>query len=191
MQMRSKLLGFTYDYSLKQWVVSVAVNSTGELLQNLFTELRDKICDLTVTKHSDKRSLNANRFYWEMLGQAAAVLRISNGRLHNMLLQQVAAYKYYADQVIQCELEDTDAVYEQVMEDTCNHLLPVDYPHFKDGKLVRTYYLLKGSSEMNTKEFSRLVDALMEKLRELHIPTISDTEYERMLAAYGKERTTK
>ena len=189
--MLSKLIGCNYDYSLKQWVVSIAVNTTGKAIQDMFLELRDKTCDVTIKKHSEKRSLNANRFYWEMLGQAAAVLNISNGRLHNMLLQKVAAFKYFGNQVIQCELEDTDEVYEQVMEDTCSHLLPVDYPHFSNGKLVRTYYLLKGSSEMDSKEFSRLVDTLMEKLKELNIPTISDAEYERMLAAYGKERASK
>lgn len=189
--MLSKLIGCNYDYSLKQWVVSIAVNTNGKAIQNMFSELKDKVCEVSIKKHSEKRSLNANRFYWEMLGQAAAVLNISNGRLHNMLLQKVAAYKYYGDSVIQIELEDDEKVYEQVMEDTCNHLLPVDYPHFSNGKLVRTYYLLKGSSEMDSREFSRLVDTLMEKLKELNIPTISDSEYERMLAAYGKERASK
>ena len=53
--------------------------------------------------------------------------------------------------------------------------------------MYRTYMMLKGSSEYDTKEMSHLIDGLVSECKEMGIETLPPEELERMMAAYGKK----
>lgn len=186
MELKSKLLGFSKDYSLGKWTITLSVESTGEILQSLFDELKDKVVDLKLKAHRDKRSLDANAYYWTMLTKLADKLGESNNVLHNTLLAEYSEVETIDGQVITVEIIESDSALNEVREASLHHLRPTSDIVFRDGQFYRRYQMLKGSSQMDSKQFSRLVNGLIDKCREAGIPTITDEEAERMLKAYGK-----
>ena len=56
----------------------------------------------------------------------------------------------------------------------------------KGGAMYRTYMMLKGSSEYNTKEMSHLIDGLVSECKEMGIETLPPEELERMMSEYEK-----
>lgn len=185
MELKSKLLGFSKDYSLGKWTITLSVESTGEILQSLFDELKDKVVDLKLKAHRDKRSLDANAYYWKMLSLLADKLGESNNAMHNTLLAEFSEVETIDGQVITFELIDSESTSKQVRESSLHHLRPTSDLIFRDGELYRRYQLMKGSSQMDSKQMSRLINGLLDKCREVGIPTITDEECERMIAAYG------
>jgi len=185
MELKSKFLGFSYDYSLKKWVVSLSVESTGEILQNMFDELKDKIVDLKLKVHSKKRSLDANAYYWKMLSLLAGKLGESNNAIHNDLLAEFSEVDTLDGQVITVELIESESTFKRVREESKYHLRATDEYKFKDGQMYRVFQMMVGSSQMDTRQMSRLINGLLDKCREQGIPTITDEECERMIAAYG------
>lgn len=53
--------------------------------------------------------------------------------------------------------------------------------------MYRTYMMLRGSHEYDTREMSQLIDGLISECREVGIETLTPGELERMMAAYGKK----
>ena len=55
-----------------------------KVLQGLQPE---KIYDCCFKQHYEKRSLNANAYYWKLLGEFATYEKVSRVRLHNQMLR--------------------------------------------------------------------------------------------------------
>lgn len=185
MELKSKFIGFAFDCLQKKWVVTFSVESTGEILQNLFDEFKDKILDLKLKVHRDKRSLDANAYYWSMLSKLADKLHQSNNATHNMLLAEYSEVEMIDGQVVEVWIKESEKALHDVREASDHHLKPTSNLTFRDGELFRTYQLMKGSSQMDTKQMSRLINGLLDECHEVGIPTITEEEAERMIAAYG------
>ena len=178
--LKGRILEVKYKWG--QVTLLLQVDSSLESLQALSEECRSDLLSIDIKKHKEKRSLNANKYYWEMLGKLADKLKISNNRLHNTLLARYGEFKTFDGKIIEVEIPESESASNKVLEDSTTHLKPTSAIVFKKGELYRVYMMLLGSSEMNTKQFSRLVDGLLSECKEVGIPTISDEEVERMLA---------
>lgn len=182
---KGRILKAEYKWGLPTLLLQA--DSSMESLQALAEECKSDLLSIDIKKHKEKRSLNANAYYWEMLGKLADKLKMSNNRLHNELLARYGDLKTIGGQVIDVEIPESDSAHNEVLEDSYNHLKPTSALIFKTddngrGQIYRVYKMLLGSSEMDTKQFSRLVDGLLSECKEAGIPTISDAEAERMLA---------
>jgi len=178
---KAEFLGFTYDYERKQYILQIGINSTGELLQTAYENMKGKLCDLVLKIHREKRSLDANAYYWQMLTKLADKLRVTNACMHNLLLRDYGSIQAIDGQGLYIDLPDTEEAENEALESDRIHLKPCDV-HFVNGELKREYIMLKGSSQYNTKEMSVLINGLLDKCRENGISTISDEEAERMVA---------
>lgn len=132
-------------------------------------KLQGEELEITIKKKSRKRGLRANRYYWELLNQLAASLRVSNAWMHNSLLQRYGTFVEIGSQVPFVYLDD-DADY---MENQEVHLKPTGQP----GEFI----LLKGSHEYNSKEMARLIDGLVEECKAQGIETMDKEEIERLV----------
>lgn len=184
MELKSRFLGFAYD-TAEKWIVSFSVDSTGETLQMLFDEFKEKTVSLSLKQHREKRSLDANAYYWKMLTQLAAKMGESNNAMHNALLAEFSEVETIDGQIITLEIKDTEKAFNDVRQASTHHLRPTSEVIFRDGELYRKYQMMKGSSQMDTKQMSRLINGLLDKCHEVGIPTITEEEAERMMAAYG------
>ena len=71
---------------------------------------------------------------------------------------------------------DDDKTESMLMEKEYEHYLPLDSTTDVLGEHYRVYMQLKGSSEMNSKEFSDLINALVSECKEQGIETLTPDE---------------
>lgn len=153
-----------------------------EIVQYLMrqqVEKPDAVYDLK--PHRERRSLDANSYYWVILTKLADVLRISKPRLHNIMLRQYGQAEYFNGKLVPITLMDTDEAEKKAIESETFHVKPTSQIRVdKDGTVYRTYYLLRGSSQLNSREFSILLDGLLEEAKEQGIEILPPAELAKM-----------
>lgn len=110
-----------------------------------------------------KRTHTQNSYYWALLAQLAGALGLSNDELHFQLLKRYSTPQPFAtfDNV---DVSKFMRYYEK---------------RNTDGNVI--YYLFyTPSSEMDTKEFKRLLDGLISECQEVGIETLTPAEVARM-----------
>ena len=132
----------------------------------------EKIYD--VIPHREKRTLSQNAYYYTLLGKVADKLRMSKARLHNDMLQHFGQYAEIDGQRVYVTIPDTEECEKQAMESLTVHMKPSSSVMFgKDGVTYRTWILLKGSHELNTREMTILLDGLIQEAKQLDIETLT------------------
>lgn len=139
------------------------------------------VLSVEIKQYNTRRSLDANAYYWCLAGKIAAVTGDSSNRIHNILLDRCGILDTLEDDriITWCIRDDID-----YLELTYPHLKPTQKTQLNDGIRYRWYYQLKGSSEYDTKEMSRLIDLVVEECKDMDIETLPPEELDRMMALY-------
>lgn len=149
---------------------------------------QEECLDVELKKHRKKRSLDANAYYWRLASDLADVLHVSKPYIHNYLLRRYGQIEMIDDQAVYIVIPDTESAQKKVDEEQMYHLKPTSQVKpGKGGMMYRTYMMLKGSHEYDTKEMSHLIDGLVSECKEVGIETLTPEELERMLLEYGKK----
>lgn len=122
--------------------------------------------ELTVKKWRNVRSTDANNYYQHLLREIAAVLDISRDEANNLMLQRYGQYEVVDDQILMVLLEDRDW-------NKSNRHLEATMDTEGDK---RWYRVLKGSSELDSQAFARLLAGTVEEAKELGIETLKPYE---------------
>ena len=147
-----------------------------EVIRFLFEQDREKIWE--IKEYKSKRSLNQNAYFYKLIGEIADNLRVSKAEIHLKLL------KDYGQSEVISVLSEIDIsgyfrYYEEIGKGTVN------------GKEFTHYRVYKGSSEMNTKEMSILLDGTVKEAEQLGIPTLTEKEIERLFDTNAGRRDCK
>lgn len=116
-----------------------------------------------IKEKKSKRSLTANAYYWSLLNQLASVMRTSSDEAHFMMLR-----RYGVCEVVSVRSDINIKGYFKYFDIIGQSNL--------DGKEFTHYKIYKGSSQMDSKEFSVLLDGLISECEEVGIPTLTKTE---------------
>lgn len=145
----------------------------------------DKL-DVEVKRHREKRSLDANAYYWLLVGKIGKITGDSKNHIHNIMLERYGELDKMPDGSLIpfCIRDDIDH-----LEFPYPHLKPTQKTLSKGDKLYRWYYQIKGSSEYNTAEMSHLIDGIVSECKEMGIETLPTDELERMMAIYDKKHS--
>lgn len=136
---------------------------------------------LKVTKHSEKRSLDANAYYWQLINKLAGVLKISNNYCHNVMLRRYGVLEEFDGTPMYCVIPDTEEAEKKADESETYHIKPTsNVREGNDGVMYRTYMVLKGSSQYDTAEMSRLISGLVDECKQCGIETMTPDELARM-----------
>ena len=136
-----------------------------------------------IKKQNKKRSLDANSYYWLLVGKLSKALNISMPHCHNLMLRRYGTFKLFGGQVMYVVLPDTEEASRDADEDEECHIKPTSQvKEGKDGLMYRTYILLKGSHEYSTSEFSRLVEGLVDECKQVGIQTATPDEIANMIS---------
>lgn len=144
-----------------------------EIIKWLFNQDREKLFD--ISEHKEKRSLSANGLLWSCLGEIAAALRTDKWDVYLQMLKRYGTYTY-----ICVKPNMVEAVKKQWRE--CEELGHVDIKG-QDSVQMLCYF---GSSTMNSKEFSVLLDGVISEMKELGIPTPAEKDLDRALREMEK-----
>lgn len=111
----------------------------------------------SVKEYKKKRSLDANAYYWVLVTKLAKVLNLSKPHLHNLLLRRYGQPEIIDGQMVFLVLPDSESGTRKADEAETYHIRPTSQVKTGvDGKMYRTYVMLRGSSTYNTAEMSEL-----------------------------------
>ena len=138
------------------------IGNVKAIIQWLFDQHdADKLYEIKEKK--PKRSLTANAYYWSLLNQLASVMRLNNEKVHFMMLKRYGVYEVVSVRS-DIKVDGYFRYYEAIGKSDL------------DGKEFTHYKIFKGSSEMNSKEFSVLLDGLISECEEQGILTLAPSE---------------
>ena len=145
-----------------------------------------------VKEHKDKRSLNANAYYWMLAGKVAQRTHVSTARIHNENLRALSVPERIGEKLVTVTLPDTEEAEEQTLESMTFHLRPTSQVREgKDGTMYRTYIMLRGSHTFCVDDMSALIDLMVQDAEALGIETITPAEKQKMMELYGKSYERK
>lgn len=136
-----------------------------EVLQNM-------ALDVTMVKHYEGRSVNANRLLWECLGRIADELESSPEEIYAIMLQRYGRYV-----VNEVRKDDMD-VYSRAFR--AYQIIEED-----DLKVLGRFYI--GSSHYNTREFATLLDGVIDEMECMGIETPSQEDFRLAMEQYDKK----
>lgn len=116
-----------------------------------------------IKEKKSKRSLTANAYYWSLLNQLASVMRTSSDEAHFLMLQRYGQYEVISVRS-DIDLQGYFKYYKEIGHGTVQ------------GKDFCHYKIYKRSSEMDSKEFSILLDGLISECEEQGIPVLTPDE---------------
>lgn len=116
---------------------------------------KGKVYEVTI-KEYNKRSNNANGLYWSVIEQIASEIGYSNDDVHRDMIMRYSSSEIVSV-IASVDVSDYFKYYDKYGEGDVN------------GKHFIHYRVYKGSSDMNTQEFSRLLDGALAEANELGI----------------------
>ena len=149
-------------------------------------KLIGKQVNLEIKQYRERRSLNANALFYLMVDKLADALRVSKPYVHNLMLRKYGQLQRIDDRPVWVILPENDEVSRKVDEDDSLHLKPTsELKEGKDGRMYRTYLLLKGSHELDTKGMAVLLDGTMDEAKNAGINTLNPNEVKRIKEQWG------
>lgn len=150
------------------------ISFTGKVVdikRKLFQLSEDKVYDVEIKIHREKRSLNANSYCWKLCTEIASAINSDKDSVYLLMLKRYG-------------ISDLVPISNQVPID--------DYIKYYDVESKTDKYtwykIYKGSSKYDTKEMSVLLNGIVSECKEMGIPTKEDLEIERMVKEWESEK---
>ena len=127
---------------------------------------KDRLYDLEIKEHRQKRSLDANAYAWVLINKIADALRLTPKEVYRQAIQDIAGNH----EIVPIKTEAADK-FKEVWESQGLGWPCIDIGRSKiDGyRNMKAYY---GSSTYDTRQMSLLIDHLIEDCRALDIETL-------------------
>lgn len=139
-------------------------------------DLVEKDLDVDLKVYRNKRSLQANRMMWACLGDLAAALRTTKDELHDIMLRRYGTFTY---QIIKPHAyERLVQIWEGIVEDRGRI--------YVDGIEGREVLLIYPSRYYTTAEFSRLLDGIIDDMRQAGLETPEEARIREALEEYER-----
>lgn len=148
---------------------------TEEDIRKAIEPLQTAPLRLTVKKWTQRRSRNANAYYYVLLGRIAEKARMSITEAHN---RTIADYGQPSGMAVLLR----DGINWQTLEEM--HLKPTPELEVVDGDLYRHYLVMRGSHTYDTAEMAALIEGTISDAKDLGIETLTPAELEEMMRAY-------
>ena len=137
------------------------IGNAKAIIEYLFNQDKDKIYEIKEKKA--KRTLTQNGYYWVLVNELANVLRKSKEEVHFQLLKD---YSQVALITIKSNVDISGYIkYYELERET-----------IISGFKFKVYKVYKGSSEMDKKEFSVLLEGLIQEAQQQGIVTLTPNE---------------
>lgn len=149
----------------------------GSALQALIAAVsKGKVLQVQITIKRKQRSLDANAYLWALLGEMARVLYTDKDELY---LQMLERYGVFTHIIVKPQaVEKVKAEWKAARE-----LGPVTI-NGQTGIQLQCYF---GSHTYDTREFSCLLNGVIDECKGLGIETRSDAELDSMLEEWGRK----
>ena len=130
-----------------------------------------------IKKHRQKRSVSANAYLWHLCEEIAKATGDTKVSVYRRAIREVGVYEpIKLDPKVVAEFNTAISSFG------IGYFVEVVDAE-PDGMILVNYY--KGSSEYDSKQFSRLVDSLVEDAKALGIETLTEKDLSRLKEEFG------
>lgn len=180
-----KFEAITVDWKTGQRQVIFTVNEASAVESLVALEGAEKL-SITAVKFRKKRSLDANAYLWVLCTKIAEAIStpgavISKDEVYEEMLQKYG-YLYKDDEgyIVGTFKKDTDMT-----------KIPGHWKFYQSNGKFDAWLMIKGTSEYDSAEMARFIDAVVYEAKELDIETATPDELERMKQAWQNENVKK
>lgn len=148
-------------------------------VRRFVAEKQDKLYIADLKLKRNKRSLDANSYFWVLCGKLAAILKIPKTEIYRSYIQDIG------DNFVTFDLPSVDVEKHKVSweKDHKGRILEVLGQSEKDGYTsVICFY---GSSDYNTKQMSCLIDMVVQDCKDQDIETATPDQIALMKARWA------
>ena len=143
------------------------------------SELVEKLLDIKISKHREKRSLNANAYCWKLCTEIANVLTKAGSVVTKDDIYRQALFSYGQSDIVTLRSDvDPARHFDYFIEKGKGTINEKEYTH---------YLAAVGSHLYNTEEMSILIDGIVAEAEALGISTMTPNELEQMKGRWGVE----
>lgn len=132
---------------------------------------------IEVKKFRQKRSLDANAYCWVLMSKIAEKTNSGKDEVYEEMLQRYGYFykdeKGYITITVKAEVD---------MSKITGH-----WKFYKGNGTFSSYLMIKGSSEYDSAEMAKFIDAVIQEAKELGIETATPDEIERIKQQWGKK----
>ncbi len=149
------------DYETRKPKISLLLDTKEiEVVEQLKNENK---LNIDLKKYRKRRSLNSNNYAWELITQIANIVGNSKEEVYLEMLK-----RYGQSQMISVLAEIDVSKILRYYEEAGQSIL--------NGKTFKHYKVYTGSSEMDTKQMTILIDGIVSEAKELGIETMPPNE---------------
>lgn len=151
------------------------IGTADEIIHWLFEQPHDgKERLYEIKERKRKRTLTQNAYYWSMLNQLGKALRMPTYELHFRMLKEHAPFEVVS---VRSDIDVSGYFrYYETLGTGC-----------ANGQEFTHYRIYKGSSRMDSSEFSRLIDGAREECEAQGISVLTREEISRLRYVEGEE----
>ena len=192
METRGTLKNIGVDFLTRQSVVTFNVAADPAKIEQYL----DMDLDVTFVKHKEKRSLNANAYFWKLVNLIAKAAGLSDAMVHDRLLSENRAY-VITDGVMEWRVTSEKPSVYGIIKDGERYYIDSGMPvtmNKPNGTLLQkngdpvignVFWRIKGSHEMDTAEMARLIDSTVEEAKSLGIETMTPNQIKILVDMWG------
>ena len=160
------------DYQTGKALLTFSIDQKQAAI-NCYNNLHDaERLTISVDKHRERRSLNANNYAWALLTEIGNVLKISKEDVYFLMLK-----RYGQSEMISVKDGIPIGQYVKYCERAGESWL--------NGTLFKHYKVYKGSSEFTKEEMAVFLDGVCEEAKDLNIDTRHPDEIARLKDLWG------
>lgn len=176
MDCTGKIQNITKDYVSGQLQITFAINEPSAI--NAVNDIKDcEKLSIKAEPYKKKRSLDANAYAWVLFTKIADAVNSSKDEIYEEMLQKYGVLHQDEDGYITVT----------VREDVDMSKIQGHWKFYKGNGKFSSYLMIKGSSEYNTAEMAKFIDAVVLEAKELGIETLPPDELERMKSLWQND----
>lgn len=187
MDLTGRIKELSLDFRSQTPILTLSINEKNDVMA-LYDELHeaDKL-SIKIDKYREKRSLNANSYFWKLCGDLAEALsdekvKYTKEDIYIKTIKESGVYKDWEDLTPQ-DAKTLRTAWSMLGTGWATE--QVDYMPDGENVIVRTYY---GSSQYNTKQMSRLINSIVQDCVAVGINVKTPDEIANLLSLWGEEK---
>lgn len=185
-ELTGKIKDFSADFITGKANLTLQINEKQDLM-NCFDEYSQcEKLSIKISKHREKRSLNANAYMWHLCGELAKKLsdeKVSHTKedIYRNAIKDIGVW--YDDEIEPDKVKWRCTAWSKIGTGWLTER--VDFTPDGNKEVIRFYY---GSSQYNKKQMARLIDNIVQDCENVGIPTKTPDELANMLSLWQSER---
>lgn len=170
------MTGEISDLSLDYKTGKTKITFLAEVEPCKIEEFQNQKLNIDIKKYREKRSLDANAYFWVLISKIQDKLDIPKEDIYRDLIKHIGSYE-----VVPIKNEAVEKFTEAWKRNGLGWITETTKSKLEGFTNVITYY---GSSTYDSKEMSRLIDLVVQECNQLGIETKTDEEIKALIESW-------